>query len=533
MEKVPESLSHDGQLKFVPVSIDRCENYPYKHLILLCDSNYRRQYPTTGPNYTTLIDHDWQKYVETGADVSKIEELADCYRVRPKWANVMAQIEKCDVPKILPKNWIFEHTINKLTTYFAFLKNEPSHEVEDHSYDLSTSPGIPWNKIGFRTKRAVLEQKPEEFERLIYDLNYPIIDCYNDKDELLPKEDLVERNKVRGIFGSSFHGIYREKFAYGKQNNALLERWKTDWIKYGMVKQYGGFNNLLKSLEKFDCIVESDVSGWDRTVCLEPVYRIRNANLINPNGEYTDLINSVTESNVTPLALLPNGYVIKRPTGNNSGKNNTTTDNSIMHKIVMVYLFFKRMNEQGKELKLSHIFENSSMALYGDDKLGGMNLHEFFDSKEHYMDFEREVYAEFGLTIKKSAQLITTKSKGERISSQHSFLGSYAAYNEEVNMYVPHPRLGKVCSTFIRKYGNEDKIIRFCRAVNLTLNCYPNPPVFKQAMGFLQWWYEENKDYQWQFDEILDDVDIRINVEDSFKRVYLGFETRGALGEVF
>jgi len=164
LDKVPDSLSYDGRLKFVPVSFDRCENYPYKHLILLCDSNYRRQYPTTGPNYTTFTDHDWQKYIETGADVSIITELADCYRVRPKWANVMAQIEKCDVKKILPDNWIFEHTIKVLSKYFAFMRSEPSHNFEDHTYDLATSPGLPWNKMGFRNKSGFSKMNPKNLK---------------------------------------------------------------------------------------------------------------------------------------------------------------------------------------------------------------------------------------------------------------------------------------------------------------------------------------------------------------------------------
>jgi hypothetical protein len=531
LAKVPSTLSFDGRLQFTALSQERLNQFPYKYLIPICDSLYRRQYATTGKNFTDIEDVFWQRYKNTGADVSLIEDLANCYRVRPLWKNVMAQIEKCDAPKIQPSNAIWDRVMLLCKSYFSFLEFEPSHNTSDHTYDLTTSPGLPWTKMGYKTKREVLDKFPELFLKFLYDLDYPVIDCYNDKDELLEVSDL-DRNKIRGIFGSAFQGITREKFLYGLQNNALLEQHARLWIKYGMVKQYGGFSKEMKTLEKFDCIVESDISGWDRKACLDPVYVIRNANLLN-SEKYADLIETVTDSNTRPMVLLPSGYVVKRQTGNNSGKNNTTTDNSILHFLIVVYMLMKALDRKGHELTLSNIFENAEFKIYGDDKIGGINLYYFYDSLEEFKAEEVATYAEFGLEIKKTAQLITTKKPGDIISSEHSFLGSYAVHDSQTGMYIPHPRLGKVCSTFIQKYNNVDNIVRFCRVVNLVLNCYPNRKVFEQSLGYLKWFYKDCKNDRWRFDEILRDVDLDLNLDDSFRRIYLGFESRGTLKSIF
>lgn len=481
-------------------------------------------YKNSGSNYIDIKDRDFQEFKMAGNLATNLEKYADSFEVRPIYKDVLAQIAKCDKPAILPDNPIFERTIEVLTSYFSFMESEPGHDNNEQTYDLGTSPGLPYNKNKMRTKRQVLEVMPEKLKEYITDLDYPDIDCANDKIELLTSEEL-KRHKVRNIFGSSFHGIYREKTIYGRQNNAFADKWKDGWIKYGFVKQYGGFNRLLKQLEKYDTLFESDCTGWDRSAPLSPVYRIRNALLIKLNDYWISLRDKVTKSNVNPTVLLPNGYVVQRQTGNDSGKNNTTLDNSILHKIIEVYKFFKRMDALGIPLELSYLFENAHVAIYGDDKFGGMNLFKFFDSVEHFKQFEIETYAEFGLEIKPGTQIVSFKGAGAMIPPEHSFLGSFAHFDNDKYVYVPHPRLNKVCSTMTQRYNGKDKIVRFCRMLNLALNCYPNKPVFEEALNFCKFLYGRDKDERWQFDEILRNVDISLSADDSFRRIYQGFES--------
>jgi hypothetical protein len=531
MVELPDKFTFHGALKFRTVTAERLESFPYKHLILLCDSEYRRQYAATGQNYTDIQDIDWRLYkmAVQPEDYELIDQTSDCYRVRPLYKNVMAQIAKCDAPAMEPQNDAIDLTMKFCKSYFENLRSTPSHNVEDHSYELDTSAGLPFIKMGVRSKRVALETRYDEVFNFAYDLGYPSIDTYNDKDELLDKTDLI-RGKCRGIFSAPLHGIYREKFLYGLQNNKLLASYSRGWIKYGLVKQYGGFSKAIHSLERFSFIWESDVSGYDRHIYLKRVYELRNFLLDDVNLEFQDLIESVTENNIRPTVLLPNGYVVKRPTGNDSGKNNTTTDNSLSHFIIMIYMFVKRLQEIGVKPSLSYIFDNAELLIYSDDKIGGMTLDKFgWDTPQEFLSYEKQIYLEWGLECKESSQVFSSKEEGAMIPSKHSFLGSFTHYDDSIHMYIPYPRLGKICASITQKYSNKSVEIRFMRLLNLVLNCYPNPLIFAKALKYLIWFYKQNPDYIYRFDEVLLDVDLDLYLEKTFSTIYLGFEAKSSV----
>lgn len=501
----------------------------------ICDSNYRRIYKTSGANYEVTVDKDWATFKLKDPDTARIiDDLSDYFRVVPLLKNVNAQILKCDVGPKYPNNPAMDHTMALCHSYFKFIRSEPSSAPSENSYDLSTSGGIPWCKDRvngvpiYSNKNKILRNDLPRLSHYIYDLNYEDIGSYNDKDELLSTEEL-SRGKTRGIFGSSFHGIYREKFLYNRQNKAILENHANSWIKYGFVKQYGGFSKFLKTLESKTFRWESDCSGYDRKIYLKQTYEIRNANVINPDGIHTPLIELVTENNVHPKVLLPNGYLVKRKTGNNSGKNNTTVDNSISHFIINIYIFTKRLLELGytkKDITLSHLFATVNLGIYSDDKLGSFNLHDYmFSSPDEFLTFERECYSEFGLEIKPSAQFYSHDESCGRLDPRHSFLGSYASFDEENQMYMPSPRFGKICSSFTQKYTNNDIIVRFARVLNLTLNCYPKTEIFQAALKYLTFFYDKHKKYAYLFDELLQEVELDMAVQSSFQRIYLGLES--------
>jgi len=505
-------------------SARRIAEYPYAHLQLVCDSDYKRQYTNVGLNFTSLTDQDWIDFSLYDKDSARlIEESADYYRVRALWKNVSAQILKCDVRAVLPVGPIIEHTLKLVQGFLGFMRSAPDDSPANHVYCLDKSPGIPFSKLKIRSKKAVLEKHRDKLLKYVYDLRYPAVDSYNDKDELLPQEDL-DRNKIRGVFGGSFHGVIRERIVYGQQNKAILENHKDNWIKYGLVKQYGGFNSAIQTLEPFSFIWESDCSGFDRRVCLKYVYRIRNALVIDV-GPWKDMMESVTENNVHPLVLLPNGYVVRRQTGNDSGKNNTTVDNCIAHFIMMIYFFVKRLTDLNQPVKLSYIFKHANLLIYSDDKIGGTDLETWgFDSPQEFLDYEREVYAEFGMECKPSSQHYTIKKKGARLAPTHSFLGSYTHTDSQSGMYIPYPRFGKICSSVVRKYPCKDVVTRFHRIMDLTVNSYPSPEIFSRLLIFLQWFYNRFPKLQWQFDEILNDAEIDFSARDTFSRIYKGFE---------
>ncbi len=520
-------MTYDGRLAFFPIVGKRAYSFPYKHLEPVCDSNYRRPYLDEGPNYIVQFDRDWLEYCKKYPERTFLKQHSEYFRNIPLAKNVEAQINKCDVAPKFPNNVEFRHTMKLAHSYFKIIRSEIKLDPEAQ-FTLGTSGGIPYNKSGLRDKRIILDKDLENFIKYVFDLNYPDIGCYNDKDELLSKEEL-DRGKSRGIFGSSFHGIFREMMVYGEQNKILLSNHEDSWIKYGFVKQYGGFNKLMKSFERFSFRWESDFSGFDRKAFLRFVYELRNENLIN-RDEYVELVARVTEDNVNPLVLLPNGYVVRRKTGNSSGKLNTTCDNSICHKIVKLYLFVKALRRNGyhfDEITLSLIFNNVVMAIYSDDSLGSMDLEFFgFESPEEFLQFERETYDEFGLEVKKSAQFYSLDKKLGRLDPKHSFLGSSAGFDEFINCYIPVPRWGKICSSFTQKYSGRDKVQRFIRYVVLTLNCVPDSDYYDNAMHFLNWYYNhpDNRSLIYIFDEILKELDLDACVKATFSRQFMGFE---------
>lgn len=439
-------------------------------------------------------------------------------------ADVLAQIEKCDVPGKLPDNDIFEKVVLNCASYFSFLSAPPSEKYFD--FHMDTSPGLPWIKMGCKKKRDVLESHKELLFSFYRDLSIPVVDYYADKDEFLEDVDLA-RHKIRGIFSSGFHGLMREKFLYGYQNKALLENWRNCWIKYGMIKQYGGFDQCIRKLEKFTFRWESDTSGWDRTVCFDAVYRIRNS-LIQGAENWKELIEIVTRSNCRSIVLLPDGHIIERQTGNDSGKNNTTTDNCLAHFLILVYLFYKRLYEIGKpeECKLSFLFNNVCLNIYSDDKIGSFDLETFgFGTPEEFISYECSVYDEFGMVLKPAACLWTLARSGDRIDPRHSFLGSFCHFDEEFAKYVPYPRFGKLCSGIVQKITIRDPLIRFARAVNLALNAFPDKMLFEIFKKYLYFIYLKEPKMRYRYDEILDEFSIDARLTTSFQTIYLGFES--------
>lgn len=521
-------MTFDGRLSFQAISEKRMKQFPYQHLEPVCDSTYWRSYLTSGPNYIKKFDSDWLKYQKEHPDKKLLEIGTEYFRNIPLLQNVEAQILKCDVPPIYPQNRCMDRVMQLCHSYFKCLRSEAGFD-KNFSYTLGTSGGIPWNKCGLKNKRQVLEKFTTLLLKYVYNTNYPDIACYNDKDELLSWEDIL-RKKSRGIFGSTFHGVIREKILYGRQNDIIHDMHQNSWIKYGFVKQYGGFDTFFKSLENKSFRWESDCSGYDRKIFLKFVYDIRNANIINAD-QYQEMIDRVTSDNVNPMVLLPNGYVVRRKTGNNSGKNNTTVDNSIAHFIINIYLFLKKLVLEGavpEEINLSDILPKVNLGIYSDDKIGSFNLEDFgWTSPEDFLSFERDVYSEFGLELKASAQAWSLDYDLGRIAEKHSFLGSYAGFDEFVHMYVPVPRFGKICASFTQKYSGRDKVLRFIRYVVLTLNCVPKSDYFDASLHFLTWYYNhpDNRAYVYLFDEILNDLNLDTSLKDTFSKLYLGFES--------
>lgn len=525
---------------------------PYKHLKVLGKTHYSRSYPSYGPNFRDKLDEDWIKFKQSRNLQTTVIDLSATYHmVRAKLQSVHFSIKKCDVPAIDPKPSKAIDTATRFCEiYLSYIRSEVFNPPGGHEYNLNTSDGLPWLK--YKCQCGLIHKKKGELfdcayamvkvKELVRDLYYIPVDTYNDKLEQLPEEDLIMdgglkfdevgnpvESKVRGTFCTAVHFLAKEKFLFGGQNEKLVSGHSNSWIKYGGVKQYGGFNEMVKPLEKFSFRCESDVSGFDRTAYLKRVYYLRRKLLTTRRTPpLEELLDHVEKHNVNPTVLLPNGLIIERQTGNDSGRDGTASNNSILHLLILVYLFVRRQEVLGRAFDYEDIFRNVEALIYSDDKLMSFNLDYWgFETPEDYLSWEREIYAEFGMKIKKSSQFWTLAQPRSRIDPRHSFLGSYCHFSN--GLYLPYPRFGKVCSSVIynatlNSIGTLDK---FQKLVNLTILSYSNPEIFTLLSDYVQWYMGEYPEFYEQYLLALDSADVDIAAKNSFNRIYSGYELSG------
>jgi len=136
---------------------------------------------------------------------------------------------------------------------------------------------------------------------------------------------------------------------------------------------------------------------------------------------------------------------------NSSGQNNTAPDNSILHTIIVFdYLITLWFLLFGVMPSYEDIMKNTVCALYSDDKALGLKNH-FQPTKELAEKTEVEVYAKYGMTIKKSASKIITHIPGNLIENgEFEFLGSTNLWSEEDSFYYPIPRERKLCTSLVK-----------------------------------------------------------------------------------
>lgn len=482
---------------------------------------------TRGANYTIKMDPIFRDFVQSArVDCSPIFDKSNAERVRPLLADLKASIQKCDVPRVTPSflNPVYKHAFELVWQYIrndltVVLTPEICKQSE---FNMSASSGFPYTAFGFRTKADAFGS--DIFHDLMSRCDYVPLDTVNSKDEFLDLEEL-NRNKLRTTFGAPLDKVAKQKLFFDAQNTNILKSSSEKWIQYGMTKQYGGFDRAIKRLESFTDIVQSDASGWDRNSFLGPVYILRLRGLRIPYTLQTLLDDTVFHS-VFPTILLPDGAVVTRITGNDSGGNNTASDNSILHLIIVFHLLCEAYFRHYGELPdLETILMNSCMLIYSDDKLGGLNCEFFGLNHETFAQLEQEIYAQYGMVIKPSSILVTS-NKG-RIDPRHEFLGSFLHFHDEAQRYIPYPRIGKICSSVTRIGLSSDltPVEYFMKTLQLTLLAYMDEEVFSILVEFVHYLIDRSNDDP-EFYEIINANNMDEITPLNALRFHLGWEVR-------
>lgn len=454
-------------------------------------------YAQTGPNHYNIHDtrdKAFKLFQEQGLiDTSYLENHLEYALVRPRLDTMMKSITKCDVPPCSPTTPSFFHALDLAWEY---LEEDLTVLVDtDFQMDINmpSAPGVTYTLNGYRTKEDAI--KSRIFEEKMK-MNTTPMSSYNHKMEYLHVKDDLARDKLRTTACVEVDFNIKTKLFCDKQNSNLVKSSEKKWIKYGMCKQYGGFDEFLKSLEPYSHIIEADISGYDRCAYLYWVYYLRWRGM-KYHCDLDELLRYVLFYNIYPTIVMPDGYIFLRATGNNSGGNNTASDNSILHLIIKFHLLCWRFFRSFSRFPtLSEILDSSLVGIYSDDKLAGINLDDFgWESIQEYKDDERYIYQQHGMIIKESAHLVTYKGKGNKIPEDHSFLGSYARFDEISNMYVPYPRIGKVCSSAygISVDGELDEAEEFLKILSLCVLSVQDTELFNILISYAQYFFNSSK----------------------------------------
>jgi hypothetical protein len=373
----------------------------------------------------------------------------------------------------------------KLAINFAYGMYKPCliAPVCSHFELVSKSAsGMPYSSMGYPTKGAAVLAP---IHTTLLDTTATPIGLNVPKgSEALPDEDLLV-GKLRTVCVDPTFFVSTQKYFFDGQNNLIKLYHTRTWGKYGYVKQYGGFDRLMRGLLPYSWLYDADVSGWDRSIFLLYTYELRLRGLFAYYGVQLDsefalsclfddddehssfhasfrvrnppftikFLRRVIYDSVFPVVAMSDGVIVRRFTGNNSGRNNTTTDNTLQHSIIAAHLVIRRFFEiHNRYPEFSEINE-TLFYLFGDDCCAGFPL-DYFDSSSQLRDFVINHYFLHGMTVKPSAFHIIRKDPGSPFSGL-SFLGSTAFF--EHGLFVPYPRVGKLMySLCCVMKGSED-----------------------------------------------------------------------------
>jgi hypothetical protein len=180
---------------------------------------------------------------------------------------------------------------------------------------------------------------------------------------------------------------------------------------------------------------------------------------VNDDCELSDLIEFVTNNVVTSILLLPNGDLVLKAQGNNSGSNETTPDNILSHVHVVAYFILKLYRDTVELPVIKRLLEEIAVFLYGDDDIMSLpfipNDPEGILSPEQYCEkILRGVFAEFGWEI--------DPFKISQNLEDHEFLGfNFTRYGDYWIPRYKEPRLlAAFCYDYEKNFPREHALTK-------------------------------------------------------------------------
>jgi hypothetical protein len=376
--------------------------------------------------------------------------------VKPTVKNYHLAVNKFDFPRVLPKNQLWdlalEYTYRYLSRYIP--KRKPKYE--DLYMDYSTSPGYPFN-IYWKTKSDVPESLVEK------DLCSPFENYYwllSMKREKLLKSQIIDDFKMRSFMMPPMSLLMRMK-KYSQNFNEDLKI--VPWSAYGFNWHYTGFHKVLRKFLKYVNINEYDAKYWDKRFPLkEECFKMR-LRFLDLLPQELDEFNKIAASEIQPKIILPTGEIIKLKSGQCSGSENTTSDNTIGHIMIIMYEAISGYFNINKLVPtLDQILDNVENVIYSDDVIQGVS-EEFKFMCDPFK--KKIIFEQFGLGID---PYDTKKWKLHNTIFGVSFLGmTVTLYDEYLVPYYEYDKV-KNSSVIIKdKEKPKEQLIRFISMLSL------------------------------------------------------------------
>lgn len=418
-----------------PASLD--ERSRYKHLRVL----FMTKHITPLANDRNTRDRDIDS-VLSSLPVNIWDEVnsyaGPFYRCVGDKKSVELSIKKLDFPicKEYKQHFHWNTTREVVEAMWAFrFKDARFTPLEELLPDmnLDSAAGVPWRLIGLKQKRDVFQSV---FMFLI--LSYFIIEQKRPIWSLSPKTEWynatdLDNGKVRTFIIPPFHLLLWGLMLYKSQNELTKDYW---WSAYGYCPYRGGTHRAaLKLLVLAIFFVTYDVKGWDRRFpMMKMIYKFRNIHIDQDFRAYGEW---VKDNIVTSLILLPDGTVVEKSIGNNSGSWATTGDNILGHHYP---LFLTLMVIYDGDVDT--VLDICAM-LYGDDNVMGLpkiptHIYSGDNPEEFIENCFRTTFALFGFELDPFCCTRTLEG--------HEFLGFKFTLFEDY--WIPQYNIGRIGAAF-------------------------------------------------------------------------------------
>nr|WBG54073.1 polyprotein [Beet mosaic virus] len=286
------------------------------------------------------------------------------------------------------------------------------------------------------------------------------------KAELRPKEKL-EQNKTRTFTAAPIDTLLGGKVCVDDFNNRFYSlNLKGPW-SVGMTKFYGGWNELLQKLPDGWIYCDADGSQFDSSLTpylINAVVQIREHFMEDWEIGRTMLRNFYTEIVYTPI-LTPDGTIVKKFKGNNSGQPSTVVDNTLMVILAMHYAMHQQCWREEEMKEKIRFFAN------GDDLL--IAIH---PSKEKFLNVLSEYFHELGLKYDFSSRSTVRETLW--------FMSHRGLYHDD--MYIPKLEEERIVSILEWDRSNEatHRAEAICAAM---IEAWGYPELLKYIREFYLW----------------------------------------------